>query len=243
MHGSLGDEVAFTGFVREYVRARGGPVGVDVKRMELFEGNPRVCPARGNVLTATWEPENIAGNFVRGWCWKTGTPCIDDSPELFFTEEGPKSRDVLVDTWAGWPSRRWPLRFWRQLADQIEQKGRECVEVGAWVPDCTGAQRVPSQLPRSLVGQTTLKQVAQLIRNSSLLIASDSGLAHVAAAVGTPAIVLYGPRWWYSRAYRSTYPIQADCCFQCNEHCAASTSCMERIEPKHVLDTMEEFNL
>ena len=42
-------------------------------------------------------------------------------------------------------------------------------------------------------GKTTIKQAAALIERCNLLVCNDSGLMHMAVAVGTPAVAIYGP--------------------------------------------------
>jgi 3-deoxy-D-manno-octulosonic-acid transferase/heptosyltransferase-1 len=45
----------------------------------------------------------------------------------------------------------------------------------------------------NLGGETTLLDLAALYQSASLLVTTDSGPMHIAAAVGTPAIALFGP--------------------------------------------------
>ena len=46
---------------------------------------------------------------------------------------------------------------------------------------------------RVAAGKTTIKQVAALIERCDMLVSNDSGLMHVAVAVGTPVVAIYGP--------------------------------------------------
>jgi ADP-heptose:LPS heptosyltransferase len=59
------------------------------------------------------------------------------------------------------------------------------------------ADRIAGNLPegtvRQLAGRTTVRQLAAVIRRTTLFVSVDSGPAHVAAAVGTPLVVLWGP--------------------------------------------------
>lgn len=54
-----------------------------------------------------------------------------------------------------------------------------------------------------LFGETTVKEVAAIIQNSKLLLCNDSGLMHVAVAVGTPLVAIYGPTDYRRTAPRS----------------------------------------
>ncbi|HUH67041.1 MAG TPA: glycosyltransferase family 9 protein, partial [Syntrophales bacterium] len=53
-----------------------------------------------------------------------------------------------------------------------------------------GRMRRPSV---NMGGETTLKDLARLYQRSSLLVTTDSGPMHVAAAMGTPVVALFGP--------------------------------------------------
>jgi len=50
-----------------------------------------------------------------------------------------------------------------------------------------------SQHVRSFVDRLTLRETAELMAGAALVIGNDSGLSHVAAAVGTPTLMLFGP--------------------------------------------------
>src|SRR5258706_2927339 len=54
----------------------------------------------------------------------------------------------------------------------------------------------PLQFPshvRDFIGRLSLRETAELMAGAGLIIANDSGLAHVAAAVGAPTLILFGP--------------------------------------------------
>jgi len=64
---------------------------------------------------------------------------------------------------------------------------------------------LPADHPRvvNLVGRVSLRQLAAVLRRARCLVSNDSGPVHLAAAVGTPAVVLFGtptaaagPRRW-----------------------------------------------
>jgi len=84
------------------------------------------------------------------------------------------------------PGRDWPVGRWRELAGQL---ARLRPDIRVFVLDsCAGRTRT-FPLPR-ICGQP-LPVVAAILKRCSLLIAPDSGLFHLAAAVGTPAVGLF----------------------------------------------------
>jgi heptosyltransferase-2 len=93
--------------------------------------------------------------------------------------------------------KQWPLERYRELIKRIlaETTGTRIVLFGS-----AGEQKMIEGLVGGLgsrvivaAGKTTVKQVAALIEKCDMLICNDSGLMHVAVAVGTPVVAIYGP--------------------------------------------------
>ena len=86
-------------------------------------------------------------------------------------------------------AKRWP--YFPQLADVFE----DVVIVGT-SDDLRRDDGVMLSFPthaRSFVNRLTLRQTAELMAAAGLVVGNDSGLSHVAAASGTPCIMIFGP--------------------------------------------------
>ena len=86
-------------------------------------------------------------------------------------------------------AKRWP--WFAQLAALLP----EAAVVGT-ADDLFCADGSPMLFPgnvTNLAGSLSLRQTAELIASARLVVANDTGLAYVAAAVGTPTIILFGP--------------------------------------------------
>lgn len=235
LHGSLGDEVAVTGLVRALRRQRPRErLTVDVRRPELFAGNPHLVGGSEDDGVTVHLP--LGGDGVHHLVDAYGAACgivVDDTtPELFLTEDEHAWADSLllpagtiaVDIWSGWPSRRWPFVRFMALVDALVLAGHQVVEVGATVPDCAGATR-SGPLPnvsRSFLDRASIRQTAALLTRCALFVGNDSGLAHLAAAVGTPSVVIFGPVKAEQRRYATTVPVLTStggCPNGCAEQC------------------------
>lgn len=103
---------------------------------------------------------------------------------------------AVINPGAGWASRRWPPRRYGSVARHLGQKF-QIPSVVAWA----GADEEKMALEivnRSgghgiMAPNTTLQQLAELLRKAAFYVGSDTGPMHIAAAVGTPCISLYGP--------------------------------------------------
>jgi lipopolysaccharide heptosyltransferase II len=102
-------------------------------------------------------------------------------------------RWIAIHPGASAPSRRYPPESFADAARELAQEGFQIVFVGtpdevALVHEIQRAMGAPSI---SFAGRTTLPQLAALLELAPLVIANNSGPAHVAAAVGTPLVDLY----------------------------------------------------
>jgi ADP-heptose:LPS heptosyltransferase len=92
--------------------------------------------------------------------------------------------------------KRWSTdRFAQVAAALVERFDLQVVLIGG-PDDLELAEAVASQLPRNvtnLTGRTSLLETAALIERSTLFIGNDSCPLHLAAAVGTPAVGIFGP--------------------------------------------------
>lgn len=96
-------------------------------------------------------------------------------------------------------AKRWPPERFAAVGAQILETGAWLVLVGA-PADRTAADAVLAGLPADarartidLVGQTTFGQLGAVLARSALHIGNDTGPTHLAAAVGTPVIAIFGP--------------------------------------------------
>lgn len=130
--------------------------------------------------------------------------------------DGAKLSDVIVTMHVGGDGfggrKQWePERFARVANELVERFDAQIIIVGgkADLPMTTTTTALIRRNARSLVGKTSLHVTGALIEASALFIGNDSSPLHIAAAVGTPAVGIYGPSDWAEfqpvgkRGYRS----------------------------------------
>jgi len=101
---------------------------------------------------------------------------------------------VLVNPGAGWPSKLWPEDRLAATAKRLAARhGRPVVVVWGGPREEAMARRVAEASDAIPAPPTTLLELAELCRLSALLVSSDTGPLHLAAAVGTPCVGLFGP--------------------------------------------------
>lgn len=102
---------------------------------------------------------------------------------------------VVISPAASKAERNWLPERYAQVADHIKQKGFAVVLTGGPGPlDQTlsaSIQQHTGSVTRELVGKTSLQEMLAVLAEANLVIAPDTGPAHMATVVGTPVIGLY----------------------------------------------------
>jgi ADP-heptose:LPS heptosyltransferase len=96
-------------------------------------------------------------------------------------------------------AKRWPLERYRELARKLVQGlhaqvlligGPDDVALNAQLLD---GLNLPAGSVINMAGKTSIGQLAALLERCALFIGNDSSPMHLAAAVGTPVIAIFGP--------------------------------------------------
>ena len=131
-------------------------------------------------------------------------------PQLWLTPEEENSADRLLDQLgvhgsqsmvilqpgARYWFKAWPLERYAELADRLTSQHGCRVLIGGSDQDIEPAQQIRQMAkssPINAAGRTTIKQFAAIVKKSALFVGSDSGAMHIASAVGTPVVALFGP--------------------------------------------------
>lgn len=103
---------------------------------------------------------------------------------------------AVINPGAGWASRRWPPRRYGAVARYLGQTF-QIPSVVAWAG--ANEEKMATEIVNRSGGhgimapRTSLQQLAELLRKAAFYVGSDTGPMHIAAAVGTPCVSLYGP--------------------------------------------------
>ena len=106
------------------------------------------------------------------------------------------TRRVAIQPGASHDYKQFPIASWKALIHNIRSIGAEIYLVGG--PEEQAAvdslQELLGDAPAiSLVGKTSLRSLMATLQVFNLVISADTGVSHVAAAVGTPTLTLFGP--------------------------------------------------
>lgn len=104
-------------------------------------------------------------------------------------------RFTLLNTGAAWPNKRWPPEHFAALAWAIHDR-YQMKSVALWGPgESALAEAVANASSGAAIAapQTTLSNVIALAARAALMVSGDTGPTHIAAALGTPIVGIYGP--------------------------------------------------
>ncbi len=144
------------------------------------------------------------------------------------------------------PAKRWPARYFAELAQGFAARGCAVWLVGSANDRAIGEEiaRAATGACRNLCGDTTLAEAIDLLASAAVVVSNDSGLMHVAAALSRPLVALYGSS---SPAYtpplsRGARILKLDLpcspCFQ-RECPLGHFNCMVQLAPDRVLAAVD----
>ena len=145
------------------------------------------------------------------------------------------------------PAKCWPAEYYADVANRAIEQGWEVWILGSEKDQATAEQIqniVNNDSCISLTGKTSLHQVMVLLSLANHVISNDSGLMHVAAAVGTPVIAVYGssdPSFTPPLSYNSQIAyLNLECspCFK-RECPLGHLDCLRKLTPDSVWDLLD----
>ena len=138
-------------------------IGVDIQDRNVYFG---FSPDDEAFVDDIMKKERIAGKFVVG-----------------------------ISAGGGWYTKRWALEKFAELADLLVERYRTTI-ILTWGPgQLPEAERMRSLMHHEafIPPATTLPQLGALLKRCAVVVSNDSGPMHIAAAVGTPVLGIYGP--------------------------------------------------
>jgi len=146
------------------------------------------------------------------------------------------------------PAKRWPAKRFAVIGDWASQRWNAKVVLFGSPSEAIIAEEVSKLMnaaPLNVCGKTTLGQAMALIKRCNFFVTNDSGLMHIAAALNTPLVAVFGPtdHLQTSPVSKSARMVRHDLeCSPClKEVCPSDHRCMLSIDPEEVWAEMEDL--
>jgi lipopolysaccharide heptosyltransferase II len=165
-------------------------------------------------------------------------------------QTGVAEKRIILNPGARWDNKRWPAEYFRELLQILAAKypGYQLVLLGGKSDyELSCAIKKGSGTTLDLTGQTSLLEMVEVIRGARAMITNDTGPMHIAAAVGTPLVPIFGPTepartgpyGQIASALQASLP-----CIPCMKpacHYPKPLECLRLIQPERVARVVESM--
>lgn len=146
-------------------------------------------------------------------------------------------------------ARRWPVEYFAHVGDELARRYSAQLLLTGGADERETIHKVIGQMETTainLAGATSRGGLAALISHLDLFISNDTGPAHIACAVDTPSITIFGPadprRWAPLDTQRHPIVRHPVACSPCGyQDCPIDHRCLRRLRPEVVIETAEKL--
>ena len=98
---------------------------------------------------------------------------------------------IVLHPYSQWRTKLWPWRYYQDLIDAMPEHRFAVVGLGPWFP-----LQAPGRL-LDMRGKLSISELVAVLDGAQSVLSTDSGPAHIAAALGRPTLVLFGATDWH----------------------------------------------
>jgi ADP-heptose:LPS heptosyltransferase len=178
------------------------------------------------------------------------TPSAKNWQQEFFQRHNLKKDDfeIVISPVSRRPYKRWPLERFAQLCTWLTQEFKAKAVI-LWGP---GEKEFADKVAKLTQGEVlvsektkSLQEVAALLKTCDLLIGNDTGIKHLATALGTPTFTIFGPSdpvsWTYPDPLHHQY-VKGNChCAGNQKNLCRGPTCLESISVAQVQKLLKPF--
>jgi len=159
------------------------------------------------------------------------------------------SRLVALAPGTNWDTKQWRREGFAEVARHFKQKGFAVILIGSQSERAL-CEEIAELAPGAvnLAGETTLSELAALIRRATICVTNDSGPMHLAAALDRPVISIFGPTdpVWAGPYRRDGAVLRAELpCSPCYlrelSRCTHGHACMQNVTATAVIERVESI--
>jgi lipopolysaccharide heptosyltransferase II len=189
----------------------------------------------------------LKNNHLELWPAEEDRKYIDELLGGEWLSANQKLVGINISASSRWETKAWPPEHIVKLCELLKHRDIRVVVTGT-EKDLPQVNRLMKMLkdikPINACGKTTVNQLACLIKKCVVYISADSSPLHIAAAMNTPIVALFGPT-----DYRRHLPAVKNCvvlkkdlpCSPCYKSKCKTKKCMQGISPEEVLGAVEKL--
>ncbi len=145
-------------------------------------------------------------------------------------------RWLAVMVGASHPAKQWPLERFRAVAAAATAGGYRCVFVGG-PADAVTSREAAAEGSLVLAGEVDLLATAAILARCERLVTNDTGVMHLARAVGTPVVAVLGPTpaWHFTGLGPPDVILRGACPWACGGYEACRRECLAGVSVSEVV--------
>jgi len=189
----------------------------------------------------------LKNNHLELWPAEEDRKYIDELLGGEWLSANQKIVGINISASSRWETKAWPLEHIVKLCESLKHRDIRAVVTGTEkdLPQVNKLLNLAKDIkPINACGKTTVNQLACLIKKCACFISADSSPLHIAAAMNTPIVALFGPT-----DYRRHLPAVKNCvvlkkdlpCSPCYKSKCKDKKCMKQITPDEVLRAVEKL--
>lgn len=190
---------------------------------------------------------DLLDNRLELWPSGEDAQAVDELLNAQWLSEAQKIVGINIGASKRWITKCWPIQHLIRFCEELELRDIRVVVTGTQ-SDLPLAGTLINALKNNKIinacGKTSINELAVLIRKCQVFISADSFPLHVASAVGTPFIALFGPTDWRRHLPPGKNHIVINKnlnCSPCYKTKCRTRRCMFAISPEEVLEAVEKL--
>jgi len=190
---------------------------------------------------------DLRDNHLEVWPTEEDQRYIDSFLNAAWLSETQKIVGINISASPRWASKTWPQEYILKLCEELGLLDIRVVFTGTGQDALYAnmlANTVSSSKIINLCGKTTINQLAALIKKCAVYLSADSAPLHIASAVKTPFIGLFGPtdpRRHIPPGENSIVIKKELKCSPCYKPNCSNKKCMKSITPQEVLEAIKKL--
>jgi len=193
-----------------------------------------------HVAAAPWQ---LRASSMSALAYKE--PKIDRELKLVDFPDLPAKPWVVLSLGGSWQTKELPDETWQAVARGIEKQGSHAVMCWGNAEEHEKAKRIAEHAPITILEMRLgMASLCSLLQQAKALMATDTGVLHLAAALGTPTVSFWGP----SAAWRSgplgekhQFVESNPTCGPCFKRQCANFICMDMICADEILTAIQQL--
>ncbi len=157
--------------------------------------------------------------------------------------ESPEQKVVAIHPYATHINKAWNTNSWYNIIEHLTSEKIPWFIVGQGTP----LKNIPPQ--NDFTNKTSIRETCALLKRAAVLVTGDSGPMHLATAIKTPVIALFGPTtkdWGFFPPGDTNIILEANIpCRPCSLHgdkkCPIQRKCMEELTPIQVMNAIKKI--